>query len=96
MDESQPVTFDESRFNTVFGCVVQRRRLACSATTQQIAARCNLTAAEVDHIEKGDRAVSVQEFLKISQALGTSPDDLYRETRGLLCIAVMPLGVAQH
>lgn len=63
-------------YQKILGENVRSLRIECQLTQEQLAELCNLHRTYIGAIERGDRNVSLNNIVKVAQALNVTPSDL--------------------
>ncbi len=66
---------------TILGREVRELRLALGFSQEALADECGLHRTYVGSIERGERNVSLENIVRIAQALQTTPSKLLREIK---------------
>jgi transcriptional regulator with XRE-family HTH domain len=68
--------------NTVqhqFGRHLRTLRAKAGLSQEELASKCNLDRTYIGSVERGERNISLQNIWRISNALGVSPGEFFRD-----------------
>ncbi|HMJ67573.1 MAG TPA: helix-turn-helix transcriptional regulator [Cyclobacteriaceae bacterium] len=62
-----------------FGLMIKEARAGAGLSQRQLAAKCKLNSTYISLLERGERQPTVTSLIKICQAVGVKPSEMFRE-----------------